>query len=78
MSHWTTSGRSRLKAKQNESFAYRARQSAAAMAKHNNTKIQPHNTEAPTPQYYNNDDESHDEPGKINPNERRGGYDIMF
>ncbi|KAG7363192.1 hypothetical protein IV203_026552 [Nitzschia inconspicua] len=29
MSHWTTSGRSRLKAKQNQSFSYRSRQRAA-------------------------------------------------
>jgi hypothetical protein len=29
MSHWTTSGRSRLKAKQNQSFSHRARQGAA-------------------------------------------------
>jgi hypothetical protein len=29
MSHWTTSGRSRLKAKQSQSFSYRARQRAS-------------------------------------------------
>jgi hypothetical protein len=44
------------------------------MAKHNNSLIQQHVTEAPTPRYNNYDDESRGdshEPGKTNPDERR-------